>query len=116
MNSILSTIKASPLSVEFDQVIAHINEHYAFTPARFTNGIGDNIVINEKGTNEGSLRIFSFAKLNNLNEEQTLACFGKYYREDVVQNPDGNDHGNIRNFMQYGWAGISFDDIALAHK
>ena len=116
MDSILSTIKASPQLVTFEQVIEHINENYEFTPTRFTNGIGQNIVINEKGSNEGSLRIFSFAKLNNLTEEQTLSCFGKYYREDVLQNPDGDDHGNIRNFMRYGWSGISFDNNALVKK
>lgn len=116
MNSILSIIKASPHLVEFDQVIEHINESYVFTPTRFTNGIGENTVINEKGTNEGSLRIFSFAKINNLSEEQTLSCFGKYYREDVLQNPNGDDHGNIRNFIRYGWSGISFDNNALVKK
>jgi hypothetical protein len=54
--------------------------------------------------------------LNNLNQEQTLACFGDYYREDVLKNPEGNDHGNIRNFMNTGWNGIKFEDQALQVK
>jgi hypothetical protein len=70
-------------------------------------------VVNESGTNEGSCKIFAFAQLNDLSVEQTLACFGKYYREDVLENPEGNDHGNIRNFMISGWEGVKFSCEAL---
>jgi hypothetical protein len=48
-----------------------------------------------------------------LNEKQTLACFGKYYREDVLRHPENDDHANIRNFMLYGWEGIVFEGEAL---
>jgi len=33
-----------------------------------------------------------FAQLQQLSQAETLACFGKYYREDVLQNPEGDDH------------------------
>ena len=55
-------------------------------------------------------------RLNNLTEVQTLHCFGDYYRKDVLGNPDGDDHQNIRNFIQSGWGGIYFDGEALAVK
>ena len=71
------------------------------------------MLVNEAGTNEGSCKIFYFAQLNNLNVQQTLACFGRYYSEDVLSNPTGNDHGNIRNFMKTGWQGIEFKSVAL---
>ena len=33
------------------------------------------------------------------------------------KNPDGSDHGNIRNFMKSGWKGVSFPDgLALKAK
>jgi hypothetical protein len=48
-----------------------------------------------------------------LSVEDTLALFGDYYRMDVLQHPEGNDHQNIRRFMQDGWAGIAFDGEAL---
>jgi len=60
--------------------------------------------------------LFSFAKLQGLTEEQTLACFGIYYRDDVLKNPDADNHQNIRNFIKTGWAGIEFDDLALVAR
>ena len=99
--------------IDFSEVIETIDTCYRYTPTRFSNGEGSNAVINEAGTNEGSCKIFAFAKLNHLNEKQTLACFGKYYREDVLGHPDNDDHANIRNFTLYGWQGIVFEGEAL---
>ena len=63
-----------------------IEANYDFTPVRFTNGT----VVNEAGTNSGSCKLFSFAKLHQLSKEETLACFGDYYRVDVLQHPDAD--------------------------
>jgi hypothetical protein len=106
----------TPDKIEFDQVMQVIEENYNYMPTRFTNGEGCVQVTNEAGSNEGSCKIFSFAQLNNLNEKQTLACFGNYYREDVLAHPENTDHANIRNFIKSGWAGIHFDGIALTEK
>ncbi|MEP1447388.1 MAG: HopJ type III effector protein [Paraglaciecola sp.] len=46
-------------------------------------------MINQAGTNEGSCKIFYFSKLQKLTENQTLALFGSYYRDDVLANPKG---------------------------
>ena len=116
VQTLLSQLQTSPETVEFNDVMDTIAANYNYTPTRFTNGIGENQAVNEAGTNEGSCKIFAFAQLNNLNVEQTLACFGSYYRHDVLKNPQGTDHGNIRNFMVYGWPGISFDGAALTAK
>ena len=109
---ILEQLKSSPETIDFKEVIAFIDENYNFTPTRFTNGN----TVNEAGENNGSCKLFSFAKLNDLSKEETLALFGDFYRTDVLQNPDGTDHQNIRNFMQFGWDGISFDGDALKQK
>jgi len=109
---LMEQLSSDPEGVSFKQVIETIAANYHYTPTRFTNGT----LVNEAGTNEGSCKIFAFAQLNNLSEAQTLACFGKYYRKDVLQNPEGNDHANIRNFIQQGWSGIQFDGIALKPK
>jgi hypothetical protein len=45
-----------------------------------------------------------------------LSLFGSYYFDDVLKNPDGIDHQNIRNFITFGWDGISFDSEALELK
>ncbi|WP_077338153.1 HopJ type III effector protein [Pseudocolwellia agarivorans] len=107
--TLLTQLSEAPEQVSFDEVINTIAENYQYTPSTFSNGS----VVNDAGTNEGSCKIFAFAKLHKLSKEQTLACFGKYYREDVLKHPEGNDHGNIRNFMISGWEGIVFSGDAL---
>lgn len=106
---LLKRLSQSPEDVNFDEVIAVIHDFYQYTPTRFFNGDA----VNEKGTNEGSCKIFAFAQLNKLSDKETLACFGKYYREDVLEHPKATDHANIRNFMVSGWAGVTFDSPAL---
>ncbi|MDO6562210.1 HopJ type III effector protein [Amphritea sp. 1_MG-2023] len=101
-----------PNTIDFEDTMAVIEAHYDYTPSRFTNGE----LINEAGTNQGSCKIFAFATLNNLSEQHTLNCFGRFYRQDVLQHPEGKDHGNIRNFITQGWAGISFDQAPLVAK
>ena len=105
-------IKTSPETIQFKEVIDYIDEHYDFTPTRFTNGK----TVNEADQNNGSCKVFSFGKLNNLTEDEVLSLFGDFYRKDVLKNPEGTDHQNIRNFMESGWAGISFDGEALRKK
>jgi hypothetical protein len=112
LSSFLETLGTSPETVSFDDTVSVIEENYSFIETAFTNGDAKN----EAGQNNGSCKIFAFGRLNNLSEEQTLHCFGDYYRHDVLGNPDGDDHQNIRNFIQSGWQGISFDGCALVLK
>ncbi len=112
VESLITLVKNSPEKVEFPSVMSVIEESYQYTPCEFRNGE----IQNAKGTNEGSCKIFAFAKLNALNEKETLALFGDYYRVDVLQNPSGVDHQNIRTFMVSGWPGIHFDSQALIAK
>lgn len=114
MNTIelIEKLNTVPEQVTFNEVIATIESDYDYTPAKFSNGE----TVNEAGSNEGSCKIFAFARLNNLTEDKTLHCFGDYYRKDVLENPDSTDHANIRNFMQTGWQGIVFESEALKPK
>lgn len=109
---ILETLRSNPNSIDFSAVIAFIDEHYVFTPTAFKNAH----TFNEENQNNGSCKIFSFAKLNQLSKDETLALFGDFYRVDVLGNPNGEDHQNIRNFMQFGWDGIEFMGEALMKK
>ena len=106
---ILEQLKNSPETINFNDVIVFIDENYNFKPVRFFNGS----IVNEANQNNGSCKIFSFAKINNLSEKETLALFGDFYRNDVLLNPEGEDHQNIRNFIKYGWNGILFTEDAL---
>jgi len=99
-------------AVDFKSVIQVIDSEYKFIPTRFVNGHQ----VNEADTNNGSCKIFGFAKLNGLNEQATLNAFGDFYAVDVLQNPEKEDHQNIRNFMKSGWAGIKFDGDSVVKK
>ena len=110
--ALLEQVRTAPESIDFDHVMAVIEQHYDYTPTRFSNGL----VVNEAGSNEGSCKLFAFAQLNALSEMETLALFGKFYREDVMNNPSGKDHANIRNFILDGWLGIHFDGEPLSEK
>lgn len=112
LDTFLQLLHESPEKIQFSDTISTIEENYIFSATAFTNGS----YTNEKNQNNGSCKIFSFAKLHNLTPQQTLNCFGEYYRSDVLKNPQANDHQNIRNFMQYGWKGINFKSNALTHQ
>ncbi len=112
LNTFLQQLKSNPQAIEFAQTIAAIDANYDFTPTAFTNGE----TANEANQNNGSCKIFAFAKLNELTPQETLACFGAFYRDDVLGNPQGDDHANIRNFIQFGWDGVKFEGQALAAK
>ena len=99
-------------TVSFADTMAVIDGAYEFTSVAFCNGN----VRNEAGQNNGSCKILAFAKRHQLNEQQTLNCFGDYYRVDVLENPDGDDHRNIREFMARGWNGVVFDADPLKEK
>jgi hypothetical protein len=109
---LVEKLRTSPATVEFDEVIAVINAHYRFTPTGFANGFGAGRLWNPMGTNDGSCRILAFARLHGLNEAETLACFGAHYRE-VLADPEGTTHPNIRAFLRDGWAGIKFEGTPL---
>ncbi len=102
-------ILQSPESISFEEVIAFIDSNFEFTPTRFINGS----LVNQANQNNGSCKIFSFAKELSLTKDQTVNLFGDYYRKDVLENPAGSDHQNIRNFIKTGWEGIVFEEKAL---
>lgn len=109
---ILAQLKSNRETIQFNNVISFIDNHYDFTPTLFKNGN----IINEADQNNGSCKVFSFAKLNDLSKEETLFLFGGFYRNDVLRNSEGTDHQNMRNFIKFGWHGISFEGAALRTK
>ncbi len=109
LDTFLKQLKEAPESIAFNDTIGLIDAMYEFTPTAFTNGA----LRSEAGQNNGSCKIFSFARLQQLSPQWTLHCFGDYYRKDVLGNPEGSDHQNIRNFMKNGWEGIRFEREAL---
>lgn len=114
LNEFIQQVKTGH-DIDFQQTIAIIAEYYHYQPTQFSNGL-QTPLLNEAGRNEGSCKIFAFAQLHQLDEQQTLSLFGNYYRLDVLGNPEGSDHQNIRHFIRDGWAGIAFAGTALRAK
>lgn len=109
LNEFLSRLSQHPEQIEFSDTMAVIDTNYLFTPVDFVNGD----IHNKARENSGSSKIFSFAQLHELSPDQTLACFGQYYRDDVLNNLESDNHSNIRSFMKHGWAGIRFSQAPL---
>ncbi len=112
INDFLTALKSDPSQTDFTDVIDLIDSHYEFSAAAFTNGDS----VNEAGQNNGSCKILAFGQLHELSAEHTLHLFGDYYRKDVAEHPNGTDHSNIRNFMKFGWEGVTFSSPPLALK
>jgi hypothetical protein len=107
LQELINAVKTNQ-HVSFDQSMQVIEQYYHFTPVAFNNGTAGAILHNKAGENSGSCRIFAFAAIHALTEQQTLQLFGDFYHQDVIAHPSGNDHANIRTFIKYGWQGISF--------
>jgi len=112
ISTFLDKLNTAPESVEFTDTMAVIEANYLFSETEFVNGTQ----VNNAGQNSGSCKIFAFAQLQQLSVQQTLACFGCYYRDDVLQHPDAEDHQNIRQFMLNAWQGITFSGTPLSAK
>ncbi|TGV00441.1 HopJ type III effector protein [Flavivirga rizhaonensis] len=99
-------------NIEFSETMDIIEANYNFSPVAFTNGA----LQNGSGENSGSCKLFAFAKAQDLTKEETLACFGTFYFDDVLNNPSGVSHQNIRNFIKTGFDGLSFNGEPLSKK
>ena len=105
-------LKDTPNSIEFSETMSVIESNYEFTPTTFKNGD----LQNNAGENSGSCKLFAFAKLQGFTKEDTLACFGKFYFDDVLKDPNGTGHQNIRNFIKTGFDGLVFEGEPLKLK
>jgi hypothetical protein len=98
-------------SAAFNEVIDFIETYYQHQPTAFKNGD----VYNEVTQNQGSAKVFAFARLHNLSAADTLYLFAEHYRS-VLAHPQATDHQNIRQFMAQGWPGLVFEGEALIRK
>lgn len=106
IDTLLNNLKQNALP--FSDVLKFIDAHYEHQPTAFKNGEA----YNEATQNQGSARVFAFAQINGLNQEDTLYLFAEHY-QSVLDNPTGTDHQNIRQFILNGWPGINFEGEAL---
>lgn len=96
---------------KFENVLAFINTNFVFKETAFTNGD----LSNSATENQGSCCVFAVAQLFDLSKEQTLVLFAEHY-DNVLENPNTDNHQNIRQFMKNGWNGIQFEQTPLTEK
>ena len=106
-----SKLKTTSTSIQFAETMQVIEDNYNFTPTAFTNGN----IKNKAGENSGSCKLFAFAINQKLTKEETLFCFGEHYKS-VLEDKNGTSHQNIRNFMEFGFDGLTFEREALEIK
>ena len=95
----------------FEDTLELVDRYFDYRPTGFRNGPLDNA----PGENSGSCRTFALARHCNLSEADTLRLFGQHY-EQVLNDPAGDSHGNIRQFISTGWSGIHFEAEPLTPR
>lgn len=104
------SIKLGTKPVTLTETLAFIDEHYEYISVGFKCGE----IESQPGENKGSAKIFSFGLMTKMDETAVLRLFGEVYRN---LDPKGSDHPNIRNFIKYGWPGVSFSNgLAIMSK
>ncbi|MBU2875884.1 HopJ type III effector protein [Marinobacter salexigens] len=93
---------------DFDDTLTLIQRYFDYTPTSFQNGP----LINAEGENAGSCKVFALGLHGSLNEADTLKLFAQHYQQ-VLHDPAGDSHSNIRQFMGSGWSGIRFENSPL---
>jgi len=98
-------------TLKFEELMEVIDTHFEVGLIEFKNGD----IVNKPGENEGSAKLLSYAALSDFDKDTTLTLWGQYYRE-VVADPDGDSHPNIRNFMKTGWDGTYNNTCNLYYR
>lgn len=100
-------------NVVFQDVISTIRAHYECCPVAFSTGTGTALrTDNAAGTNMASSQLLAYARRLGLDAATALALYGEHYR-DVLADPAGKSHANIRAFMANGWAGVVMTEDPL---
>lgn len=103
-------IKKNEITVTYQETIDFLDKHYDYFEVPFK--CGD--ISYEPNVKKGAAKIFSFGLMTKMSVDETLRLFGEYYRD---LTPDGTDRPNIRNFIKYGWPGVTFDrGLAIVSK
>ncbi|WP_228063718.1 HopJ type III effector protein [Faecalibacter rhinopitheci] len=98
-------------TVTFNDVIAYIESRYSYVPTAFKNGQQENAA----EENQGSAKVLAFGMVEGLTQADTLKLFAEHYQA-VLDTPEGKDHQNIRQFMENGWQGVTFEGNVLILK
>lgn len=103
-------------SMMFQDVMNILRRHYECVPAAFATGVGTpKETRNPAGSNAASCLLLAAARRLGFSMPETLALYREHYR-DVLADPDGVTHANIRALIANGWAGVEFSADPLRLK
>ena len=111
IDELIKALKSNPADFCFADVMAAIDAAFVSQPCAFDNGEQKN----GADENQGSCKVFAFARHAGLDEGDTLRLFAEHY-QSVLDDPDGSAHGNIRAFMRSGWAGVTLHGNPLTPR
>jgi len=97
--------------LSFAQIIDTLDQHFSFLPGAFSVGQ----VESSESENQKSLRVLAFAQMMQLPKEQALKLWGEHYRQ-VLQEPEGTSHGNIRAFLVGGFEAVRLPSGVISVK
>ena len=63
----------------------------------------------------GKLDLLGLALLEGFSLEETLLAFAEHYRQ-VLADPEGSDHGNIRALLAHGLACVQMSQPSITAK
>ncbi|MBT3727100.1 hypothetical protein HOG21_05480 [bacterium] len=89
----------------FDDFIAFVDKYFMLISTGFNN----NGLKNNKFKNEGSLKVLAFAKYCKMTDVTEIAGLFKGYYKDVLKDPKGDNHQNIRHLINGSIYEVSFD-------
>ncbi|KAJ1637914.1 HopJ type III effector protein-domain-containing protein [Pavlovales sp. CCMP2436] len=103
--ALLVKVRTQPGSVMFAETLEAIDQAFEFFGTKFVNGA----VSSTSSENEGSSKVLSLSQLVGMTTDETLVCFGEHYR-DVVADPSGSSHANVRALMTTGLEAVLFSN------
>lgn len=103
IKALLEQARTQGSTLMFADTMAAIDAAFEFFGTKFVNGD----VSSTSSENQGSSKILSLSQLVPMSKEDVLVLFGEHYR-DVLADPNGTNHANIRAFMKTGLDGVSF--------
>ena len=79
---LVQKIKTQAENIQFSEIIETVDANYNFTPTAFKNGE----TMNEANQNNGSCKVFSFAKnQRNLLKPSQLKLISSYYKLFIIK-------------------------------
>ena len=104
LENLMTLLHTNPDRVEFQDVMAVIADGYAYTPTRFTNGLGDDLVVND-ADHQAITALLNAVQANNDVPKANMFISGYTYDVTGEGSISSGDALNTINCITNGPAG-----------